>query len=318
MAKFQFPNLTTRDEYTAFWKTGESAEPLARAICTNHGIHGKIFSYVRESSNIIFEIDRTYFLKLYAPMFDHEFLRERMVLPLIYKKLEVQTPLLIAEGRTQGWGYVLLDKVKGTRLRDVWSDITLADLVGINETLGREISDVHKLTPPDSPDLFLDWKPFLENQARGCAEHQQKWGLGEPWLSQIDSYLKANLSLVTAPSRKSLVCADYHDGNLFVQHRKGKWRLTGIVDFADSMIGDAEYDFIAPGIYVARSRPELLKAFFTGYGLTGMDPELKKRCFVLTLLHRFSALNYYINKFVDLPKGARTLDDLANALWPLN
>jgi hygromycin-B 7''-O-kinase len=89
-------------------------------------------------------------------------------------------------------------------------------------------------------------------------------------------------------------------------------------DFDDALIGYREYDFSSPGLFMMRCRPELLRAFFTAYGLprSDLNPELSRRLLAYTLLHRYRDFNWILGDLVG-KKRIETLDELAQVIYGL-
>ena len=90
-------------------------------------------------------------------------------------------------------------------------------------------------------------------------------------------------------------------------------RLMGIIDWAETLVGDGEYDFAAVAFFIARGDGALLGAFLDGYGWRGVrGVELARRLLRYLLLHRYAPLAWLLE---ERPvAGATTFDDLA-APW---
>ena len=71
----------------------------------------------------------------------------------------------------------------------------------------------------------------------------------------------------------------------------------GLLDFAEAMIGDREYDFAAVGIFITRGRPDLFRRFLKSYGYRPdcLDEALRTRLMLLTLLHRYCHLPWFMS-----------------------
>jgi hygromycin-B 7''-O-kinase len=86
--------------------------------------------------------------------------------------------------------------------------------------------------------------------------------------------------------------------------------LGGIIDWAETMVGDAEYDLAAVAFFIARGDGALLGAFLDGYGWSGpLGETLARRLLRYLLLHRYAPLPWLLEQR-PVP-AARSFDDLA-------
>jgi hygromycin-B 7''-O-kinase len=95
-----------------------------------------------------------------------------------------------------------------------------------------------------------------------------------------------------------LLTGEYTPFNLLFNKENNKWKLTGVIDFADSFLGDHEYDLLGPILFMFNGNQELTYSFLISYGFLEeeLNDSLRKKLMIYTILHRFSNLNYYISK----------------------
>jgi Ser/Thr protein kinase RdoA (MazF antagonist) len=81
---------------------------------------------------------------------------------------------------------------------------------------------------------------------------------------------------------------DLNTGNVLLERREGRWRLSGVLDFVASRAGPVALDLVTPGVFFCRGDPSLLGALLEGAGCSDLDPlELA----AWHLLHPFGRLS---------------------------
>jgi hypothetical protein len=89
-----------------------------------------------------------------------------------------------------------------------------------------------------------------------------------------------------------------------------------LFDFADSLCGYHEYEFVAPGVLMMQGNYELQRAFLLAYGYseTQLDLNLRARLMLLTVLYECSDLRKYAMRLA--PEAVDfTLAELEAAIW---
>jgi hygromycin-B 7''-O-kinase len=151
------------------------------------------------------------------------------------------------------------------------------------------------LTGPES------WATFVTGQRATAVERQRQVELPDVWLEQIPDFLDSVLR--PGEPDRALLHTEVMREHLVVD--PGRWRLSGILDFEDAMIGDAAYDFAAVGVFTSKGDARLLGRIMTAYGRSYAPRELLAQL----LLHVYSRLPWYLEILPAPPE--RTLDSLA-------
>ena len=87
-------------------------------------------------------------------------------------------------------------------------------------------------------------------------------------------------------------------------------------DFADSLKGSHEYDFLAVGVLIIQGQGALQREFFRFYGCRDaeIDERMQRRLMLLTMFYEWSDLSRYAVRLrpeaVDYP-----LDRLMREIW---
>ena len=109
---------------------------------------------------------------------------------------------------------------------------------------------------------------------------------------------------------------DIHAGNLLLAEKGGRWQVTGLIDFGDSLCGFHEYEFVAPGVLMVQGSRELQRAMLLAYGYqeAQLDLELRARLMLLTVLYECSDLRKYALRLG--PEAVQlSLSQLEAAIW---
>jgi hygromycin-B 7''-O-kinase len=286
---------------------------LAGQIAGRHGLGAVRLRYARGSCPV-FAVGQEHVIKLFEMRFRRNFDAEVEVLRHVHGKLGVPTPALRQAGELEGWLYVVMEEMQGSDLRSAWDRIPGPDRRRLATELGGALARLHAL-PTGSLRAAArgDWDAFVDEQRRGCVEHQAGRGVDARWLEQIPAFLSS--VRLDAPARPVLLHTEIMREHVLVSEHEGVWRLSGLIDFEPATLGHLEYEFASVGLFLAEGDGEILRAVVAGHGELAMSPELSRRCMAYALLHRYSNLRWYLDRMPVRP-GTSTLDELAEQWWP--
>ncbi len=110
--------------------------------------------------------------------------------------------------------------------------------------------------------------------------------------------------------------ADITDEHVLVRKIKGKWVLSGLIDFGDAMLGHYLYEFTAPGCSITYRSNKLRRVMLKSYGFSEdqLDENLSKQLMAYTLIHRFIKITELLELF-KLPYQPMDIEDLTRRLW---
>ena len=309
--------LPPTDDPAAFHAMFQSSAWLEAAaeIGRRHSLTIAELCRSAHGENIVIEAGDRYFIKIYAPFRD-QFRRELASLELTRQWTALETPRIVAHGEFEGWPYIVMTRLDGTRLTEVWSTLDTESQIAIAVQLGHALRGLHDLPITDAANLDRDWIEFIESQAATTIERQRRGGAPIEWLSQLDDYLNDRDLVHAAASDRVFLHGDVHPGNLMAQERGGQWRLSGLLDFGDAFMGSREYDFVAPGVLMLQGRADLQRACLIAYGYDAhrLDDSLRRRLMLLTILYECSDLRKYALRL--RPEAiALSLPELERAIW---
>jgi hygromycin-B 7''-O-kinase len=287
----------------------------AALICARHGITYASLKRAAQGENIIFLVDEAYVIKIYAP-FRENYLRESAALKFAQGKLSIRTPELIYTGEIEGWPYLVMTQLAGRASREVWAETGRRDRLEIISRLGVALSELHAHAAPVQTALDRDWNGFIKRQAHASVERQRSCGASAAWLESLPAYIARRLPLLESNDKRVFLHGDVHAGNLLLAEEGGRWRITGLIDFGDSLCGVSEYEFVAPGVLMVQGDGELQRALLLAYGYAEpqLDLDLRARLMLLTILYECSDLRKYALRLAPAATEL-TLDGLERAIW---
>ncbi len=287
--------------------------------CARHAIPADRVRPFSDGSNLIAAVDDRCVVKIFPPFHRHQWESEYRVLGALNGLLTFPIPELIAAGeRTDGWFYVALSLVPGVSLEDVWTTLKLSEKSVLLEQIGNMMAEVHAVPVPSQLEsLQPRWADFLAGQIRGVKERHRKHDMPAWFMDGLEDFVQQALPLLPFAPESVILTGEYTPFNLLVMNTSGVWRISGMIDFGDAMIGYREYDLLGPGLFLCEGKRELLRCLFRGYGYSDeqIDLDLRRRLMLLAVLHRYS--NFPVQ--VRIPgwrERATGMDELEQLIWP--
>jgi hygromycin-B 7''-O-kinase len=288
----------------------------AAIICARHNLSYASLHRSQQGENIIFFVDHRFVIKIFAP-FRQSYLREKAALEFAHGKLGIETPATLHAEEIEGWSYLVMTRLAGFPASEVWSEVAERERIEIVSRLGIALKNLHEQAPPLSDTaLHRDWRGFIERQARTCVERQRACGANPEWLESLPAYVAARLPLLPAEREPVLLHGDVHLGNLLLAQENGRWQISGLLDFGDSLFGLHEYEFVAPGLLMVQGSRQLQRAILLAYGYkeSELDLSLRARLMLLSVLYECSDLRKYAMRLT--PEAVDfTLNELEAAIW---
>jgi aminoglycoside phosphotransferase len=313
--RLELPMISTADDFKRHFNNGVW-HWVAAEICARHSISYASLRLSPQGENIIFFVDGRFIVKIYTPFRDG-YAREKAALEFANGKLGLETPTILHAGKLEGLSYLVMKQLAGTMMREVWRDLKTREQIEIVSRLGVALKNLHAHAAPLSqPALNRDWSGFIERQAQVCVGRQRACGANPEWLDSLPAYINSHLKLLPAKFAPVMLHGDVHPLNVLLACEGRRWQVTGLFDFADSLCGFHEYEFVAPGVLMMQGNRELQRAFLLAYGYseTQLDLNLRARLMLLTILYECSDLRKYAMRLapaaVDL-----TLAELEAAIW---
>lgn len=286
---------------------------VAKHICREHEVSCQELRRSEHGENIVFLIDEHYVLKIYTPQ-RNGFNREKAALEFAEGRIDITIPEIAIEGEIEGFYYLIMTQLRGGLMtREHWLKLDQGDQVGIVTKLAASLKELHSHDPGGAR---FDWGEFIKVQVHYAVDRQVKTGASPEWIASLPLFLEKNLKLLPEVEEPAFMHGDVHFGNMRVAEVEGKWQICGLFDFADSVTGFHEYEFVAPGVLMVQGQGELQREFFRAYGYADkdIDETLRRRLMLLTVLYECSNLKKYAVRL--RPEAVDyTFDKLEREIW---
>ncbi len=304
------PTIEDPDAPGAMRLGDDTFAPAIRAISKRHLLDLSGAVRARTGSSPVFLTERLA-LKLVPPKWAPELDREFDALAHIEGKLTVRTPEVVALGGMEGWRYLVTRRLAGLSLRELGDTLSQRERVSLAEDVGAALSALHRLPSEHLWTLTTDWQRFTEERAAACVDFQRRHGLGDAAIGAIPAVLAEGAPLVP-DARRALMHADLHHEHVMLEQRDGAWRLSGLLDLGDAVVGHPDYELITPAFFVVGASREARAAFFDAMGFR-CDERASRRLMAWSVMHRFNALA----RFVTAPHDEGVFEVLRERYWPV-
>ena len=287
----------------------------AKSICLKENIPFNNFIPFTDGSNFVASIDDRNVIKIFPPYHRHQWESEYRSLDFLQNKLSIPIPEFLSKGEYGGSTYVIMSRVEGISLQNVWNAFGHEIKRSLLHNLGRLMKEVQAV---DASQLTItpDWDMFIALQLSGFKERHQKRGMPEWFMNNVDEFVNENLYLLPPELNPVLLTGEYTPFNILVDMQGN---ITGMIDFGDAMTGYHEYDLLGPVMFLVSGDKELFKALLNGYGYTHneINDQLQKRLMVLQVLHRYSDFNAQL-RIANWKSRADNLKVLMELIFPIN
>jgi len=312
LSNMKAPRILNAKDFELYFKD-EFWRFAAETICRRHALGFRELKRSEHGENIIFFVDDAFIIKIYTP-FRNGFTREKAALRFASGKTSLPLPEILFEGEIEGFDYLVMTQLGGgTITRADWLKLKTGDQIEIVSNLAAGLKELHS---HNADEIDFDWQNFIAHQTETVLDRQKMSGASAEWLERLPQYLEENLPLLQPDIPPVFLHGDVHFGNLRLSETSGKWKISGLFDFADSLKGFCEYDFVAVGVLMIQGQGEIQREFFRAYGYVEneMDETLRRRLMLLTILYECSDLRKYALRLA--PEAVDyTLEKLEKSIW---
>ena len=212
-------------------------------------------------------------------------------------------PRIFGDGAFGDWAYLAMTRVHGQPIEAVLPRLPADAQRHAMRRLGEAVAAAHAVEPREVVPAVRDFDAFLTSQVTNIVATERRRGAPDVWLDQLEEFVAGTPRGDASPVMLHTELGPGH--SLF----RGA-TLTGIIDWAETLIGDAEYDLAAVAFFVARGDGTLLGEFLNGYGWSDVrGAALAHRLLRYLLLHRYAPLSWLLEQRP--VRGVRRLSDLA-------
>lgn len=324
------PQMETLSEYSARFADVEYWRPYALEVCKRHNLLPCAATRCNNPGTYpTFIVNNTWVIKFFGQRFnglvalgaevDANHLLENRAIPV---------PALLIEGdlytdtNEWRWPYLVFNFVDGRSLGDVRDAMQPGDLLTLAVQLGSLVRTLHETDLRNAKVHRPTWDVYLEMLAThraDCGNRQRAWAaLPERLIQQIPGYLSSNPSLADTTRAPVLLHADITADHALMQNDEQGWRITGLIDWGDAMVGDPAYELLALHLDAFNCDKALLRAYLDSYGMfNDRRAQLPTMLMCLTLISQYPLMKMVCGRFPHAKEFA-TLGELANALFDEN
>lgn len=284
---------------------------VAESICRRHEIEFHILRRAEHGESVVFLIDDKLVIKFYVPT-KNAMTREKTSLEVARTNLKI--PEIVAYGEIADYQYLITTQIVGESItRALWLKLNFNEQIQILSELAEGLKQLHR---SDASKIDFDWNRFIAHQARTSFERQKSCGVNDKILKELPEFLEESLPLLPPDLPQVFLHGDVHFGNLRMKKSNEKWKISGLFDFADSLKGFKEYDFLAVGVLMIQGQGDLQREFFRffDYADSEINETMRRRLMLLTCFYEWSDLRRYAvrlrSEAVDY-----SLDELEKAIW---
>jgi hygromycin-B 7''-O-kinase len=315
------PPVSNLTDYMSLFAGGSVWVQAMQVICQRHGLPtGRLVRFgdgtdPADGSSVVFAVGDELVIKLFPPFRKNLFDADLSVAERVFGKLGVTTPEIYAHGELDGWPYIVMSRVPGVYLSGIWDTLDDESQLRVVIELAEVVAQLHSVPTDNLPLLENNWQQTVATRIINCVQRHREQGVPNYWLQQMPGFLAYAAPLYPPDFTPAIVSGDIHQYHLLAKQEGGRWRLTGLFDFDDALVGFQEYDLAAAGLFMMAGKPALLRAFLLTYGYAEaeIDETLSYRFMAYTLLHRYRPFNWVREDYAK--EECRTLEEVARAIY---
>ncbi len=273
---------------------------------------------IPQGANALFGLGEEVIVKLVPPNWQQQGEKELLVAPLLDGKLSLRTPHLIGGGFIDDWLFVISGRLAGCSLADCWPSMAIDQKRSIMQQVGQLMRELRTVAFDEASAIQVDWQDYIRGLIASCLARHQRCNMPAALFAQVMPYLEAAGDFAQAGETR-FIHMDIHPWNLMAQQEGGHWRLTGLLDFGDAIVGNSDrFEIITPMIFMAQGDPILVHALIDSYGLLGQYDvsTLQHHLMAHTLIRPDSDVGFGMQQVP--PNGPRdTWQQIAGQMFPV-
>jgi hygromycin-B 7''-O-kinase len=214
-----------------------------------------------------------------------------------------------------------MEFLPGRPIREVREEIPREDKAAVAQELGWYIRRLHKVPLDDAKVIETSataWFKFLKERRKKCLEElRDKTALPLPVLREIFYLLASDVFRVADDFQPSLLNGDFTEDHLLLEKRLGQWRISGLIDWADSLVGAVEYEWVALWFGLCGQDVLMFRDIMKAYDpKRRLDRGFRNKMMAYTFIHRFGPELIGEKLQQSGAPQITSLNDLKTWLWP--
>jgi len=241
---------------------------------------------IAKGSNALFALGDSVIVKLVPPNWRRQGDKELLVTPMLEGRLSLRTPKLIGGGEIDNWVFVISTRLSGTSLADIWPSLPHEQKRSIMAQTGEVLREFRAVPFAEDIAIRVNWPSYLDALISSCIARHQRRNMPADLVAQVLPYIEAAGDF-TAPGEARFIHMDFHPWNLMAKEVAGQWRLDGLLDFGDAIVGNSDhFELLTPMMFMAQGDPVLAKALLQSYGMNEIDGPALQDQLTATMLIR--------------------------------
>jgi hygromycin-B 7''-O-kinase len=293
----------SQDEYRRRFRDPAFGADLAEIVRARHGLPSPLVRRI-EGSNLVFRAGDGPWLKLTPPFWLDAFEAEVRASAAVQGRLPARIPELIETGALEDWRYLISAHVPGVQAQALLAELSQAEREALADDLGGFMRAFHAAGVAGFERTFGPWPRYLAQQL--ATRHDAP----PPWPTEIHRLVARHSEALRALGPPVLIHADLTAEHVMLEQAGRRWRLSGVLDLADTMPAPAELDLIAPFVELFRGQGAVQARLARAAGVQPLGPELTM---ALALQHRFITFPHWFAP--ELARGCETIEEVAAAVF---
>jgi hygromycin-B 7''-O-kinase len=302
--------LRARDQPIDAWR------PALHTLAVRHGYPDEPATRFASGQGPVFAASGQLVVKLVPWFWAHVVQREAECLRYFAGKTSLPVARIAAEGTLEDWHYVVLSRLPGEQLDQVWPQLPRPDRMKLAGGFGALLRELHRIPVGTLRPGGIAWAQFLEHRVASWTERRDLDRLPPPLREDGPRFLAA-AGAQGATGPLVLLHGDLAPENALVERDAAGWRFSGLLDFGNAMVGDPLFDLTAPTVLLAPGQGEIVNRILAGYhgaDTPGAKP-LRARLMALTLIHPMADLPECL-ALIEGAEACPTWAAVAERFWP--
>ncbi len=266
------------DAYRLFRRDIEAQRPAMETIAVRHGLPPGELAPFSQGTHIVWGTQRSV-IKMFVPIWPEDARIEMLMLERLVG-VGVPVPQFEARGEVAGWPYVVMSRLPGQRVPEVWPELDVGARERLAHDIGVAMAHLAALPVTGLDALLTPQESLLAERRPRLLLDQRERGGDDALEEQLQEFLDALPPLL--PAESVLLHADLTADNILVHDG----RLAGFIDFADAFVGPWTYDLAATSCFVTQGDRRSQRALLLGRGVEA-TPELLVTLRSWAVLHRY-------------------------------
>lgn len=273
---------------------------------------------IPHGANALFALGDDIVVKLVPPNWRRQGEKECIVAPLLDGKLSLATPRLLGAGTVDNWVFVISSRLRGTSLATIWPALDADQKRPIMRQVGTLLRELRSSECDAGMAIRVEWQEYIRTLSASCLARHQRKGMPVHLAEQVMPYLDAAGDFAPAGQAR-FIHLDIHPWNLMAHQEQGRWRLCGLLDFGDAIVGNSDrFELLTPLMFMAQGDASLAQTMFDAYGLRDdVDaPTLRRQLMASALIRPDSDVGFCMRQVPST--GPRdTWEQIALQLFPV-